>query len=182
MALQPLLSHSNPMPFAHVTRSGRLPGEPGPRSHVYDVYGQPRALAPVLPAAHRSDVAPLMLNTRHIGMEGEVGERERQLHGLRPTLQLVFQQPTQQRNTTVLTCSTWPLRTQVLRAPGSHTSSGCLLRAAGKTGRQFALAPGHLHFGTVARGTVAHATARLRNTSTGPARFQVRARGWWWRW
>lgn len=39
--------------------------------------------------------------------------------------------------------------------------------------RQFALSPAHIHFGNVAVGNVAHAHARLRNISTGPARFTV---------
>ncbi|KAF5842976.1 hypothetical protein DUNSADRAFT_3569 [Dunaliella salina] len=112
------------------TAAHQLP--PGPRSHLYDVYGQPRAAPPPLPRTYKEEQADVALNTRHIAVEGDV-----------------------------------------LRAPGSHTSSGSLLRASGKAGRQFALSPPHIHFGSVALGSVAHAHARLRNISTGPARFTV---------
>lgn len=60
-----------------------------------------------------------------------------------------------------------------LRLPGGKTTSGTLLRAAGKAAKQWVLTPAHIHFGAVPMGSVVHRTAKLRNTSTGPARFTV---------
>lgn len=59
----------------------------------------------------------------------------------------------------------------VLRA--TNTASANLIRLAGADGRQFTLSPAHIHFGNVPIGEVVHRTARLRNVSTGPARFSV---------
>ena len=59
----------------------------------------------------------------------------------------------------------------VLRA--TNTASANLIRLAGADGRQFVLSPAHIHFGNVPAGEVLHRTARLRNVSTGPARFSV---------
>lgn len=40
-------------------------------------------------------------------------------------------------------------------------------------GKQLALSPGHIHFGSVAQGSVVHRTARVLNVSTGVARFSI---------
>ena len=58
-----------------------------------------------------------------------------------------------------LTCS--------LPAAVAHSAGVC---AAGK---QLALSPGHIHFGSVAQGSVVHRTARVLNVSTGVARFSI---------
>ncbi len=102
------------------------------RSPAYDIYGQPRAVAPILPPVHRVERAEAGLNESHLQAEGSA-----------------------------------------LRVPGGKTSSGQLLRASGKLVKQFELTPAHIHFGTVQQGQVVHRTARLKNTSTGHARFSV---------
>jgi CRISPR-associated protein Cas5t len=56
----------------------------------------------------------------------------------------------------------------------TKTSSASLIRAQGKGARQLQLTPGHVHFGGLAPGAVAHRTVRLRNVSAEVARFHVR--------
>ncbi|WIA41175.1 hypothetical protein OEZ86_004790 [Tetradesmus obliquus] len=55
----------------------------------------------------------------------------------------------------------------------TKTSSACLIQHSGKAGKQLALSPGHIHFGSVAQGSVVHRTARVLNVSTGVARFSI---------
>eukprot|EP00967_Tisochrysis_lutea_P148687 scaffold284406_cov37-Tisochrysis_lutea.AAC.1 len=45
---------------------------PNPRSHLYDVYGQPRAAPPPLPRTYKEEQAEVALNTRHIAVEGDM--------------------------------------------------------------------------------------------------------------
>ncbi len=70
------------------------------------------------------------------------------------------------------------LNDSTLRSDGgplrsTKNSSGSLIRLAGKAERQFVLTPAHIHFGHVVAGSVAHRPARLRNVSTGIARYSI---------
>ncbi|KAI8463166.1 MAG: hypothetical protein J3K34DRAFT_155279 [Monoraphidium minutum] len=58
-----------------------------------------------------------------------------------------------------------------MRAP--NTSSAALVKHAGRARRQLGLAPGHVHFGAVAAGSVARRAVRLVNLGASPARVSV---------
>lgn len=55
----------------------------------------------------------------------------------------------------------------------NKTSGAKLVHTQGKGARQFVVTPGHIHFGTVQMGSVAHRSARVWNTSMERARFSV---------
>lgn len=55
----------------------------------------------------------------------------------------------------------------------TKTSSASLIKYYGKAAKQFSLTPGHVHFGTLSVGHVAHRLVRLVNLSTELARFTV---------
>eukprot|EP00878_Enallax_costatus_P037395 GHUV01042235.1.p1 GENE.GHUV01042235.1~~GHUV01042235.1.p1 ORF type:complete len:333 (+),score=96.16 GHUV01042235.1:533-1531(+) len=113
---------------------GMSSGSPGlgvsMKSHVFDVYGQPRTEQPPLPAVHRQPQAPADLNAEYLSREAAT------------------------------------MRT-------AKTSGASLIKATGKAGKQLALSPAHIHFGSVQVGVPAHRTARLLNCSTDVVRFTV---------
>jgi hypothetical protein len=55
----------------------------------------------------------------------------------------------------------------------TQVNDECGVFAIWLAGKQLALSPGHIHFGSVVQGSVVHRTARVLNCSTGVARFTI---------